>query len=73
LEETAHVEIDEGEVILMAQSYKYSNAEVMGIFHSGNLQVVREWTNDDRDCSLYLLVKDDCLRGSAAINPFHCQ
>jgi len=61
-ENTTHVEIDEGEFVFLNQSYKYSSAEVIMLFRTGGLEVVREWTNDNNDSSLYLLQR----RGTAS-------
>jgi uncharacterized SAM-dependent methyltransferase len=47
--------IDEGEHILLAQSYKYSSTEAEQCFGLAGLDIMKEWSNDKNDCSLYLV------------------
>lgn len=49
------IAIEREELILMAQSYKYTAKDILQIFHSADLVLIKEWSNDDGDCSVYLL------------------
>ncbi|CAI7592998.1 unnamed protein product [Penicillium viridicatum] len=55
---TATVEMEEGEYILIAQSYKHSLANVERCFQEAGLDILKRWTKDQSDCSLYLLGKE---------------
>lgn len=49
------IEIDQGELVFVAQSYKYSPEDVEGCFSEAGLHVLNKWDEDKGDCSLYLL------------------
>jgi uncharacterized SAM-dependent methyltransferase len=52
------ININEGEHIFLAQSYKYSATDVEESFRLAGLDIVKEWANDENDGSLYLVQKN---------------
>jgi len=53
------INIDAGEHIFLAQSYKYSTTDVEQCFQLAGLDIMKEWSDDENYCSLYLLEKND--------------
>ncbi|KAE8315332.1 histidine-specific methyltransferase [Aspergillus transmontanensis] len=51
------IEISAGEHVLLAQSYKYTRQDALGVFDMSGLTVRYEWVNQPDDCSLFLLEK----------------
>ncbi|KAG9666342.1 hypothetical protein KCU99_g9781, partial [Aureobasidium melanogenum] len=54
---SADIEIQEGEHVFLAQSYKYTTEDAECVFRAAGLQTVYNWVNDSDDCSIFLLRK----------------
>ncbi|KIO25639.1 hypothetical protein M407DRAFT_236775 [Tulasnella calospora MUT 4182] len=50
-----HVEFDEGELVNIKYSYKYSDAEALALFSAANLRVINRWKDNKGMYSMWLL------------------